>query len=107
MRNICNITERNEEFEIFLVEIPMLLNDLQAVLENSKNYHSITVSFDDDTIKAIEKFYCSILSGEEDLVRSNISLNRLERIIQAYIGEAVIERVSKGKWSLNVDKNRR
>lgn len=95
------IEERKEEYEIFLVEIPMLLEDLQEVLNNSKNYNSITVSFDDDTIKAIEKFYCSVLSGEEDLHTSNISLNRFKRILLAYIGEAVIERMGKGKWDLN------
>jgi hypothetical protein len=95
------IEERREEYEIFLVEIPMLLDDLQDVLKNSKNYRSLTVSFDDDTIKAIEKFYCSVLSGEEDLLKSNISLNRLKRILLAYIGETVLERMGRGKWALN------
>jgi hypothetical protein len=94
------VEERREEYEIFLVEIPMLLDDLQNVLNHSKNYR-LTVSFHDDTVKAIEKFYCSVLKGEEDLKQSNISLSRLERILLAYIGEAVLERVGKGEWDFN------
>lgn len=95
------IEERKEEFEIFLVEIPMLLDDLQQVLNKSKNYHLIRVSFADDTIKAIEEFYGKILSGEEELDQANISLNRLKRILLAYIGEAVLERTGRGEWTLN------
>lgn len=95
------IEERKAEFEIFLVEIPMLLDELQKVLKKSKKYKPIAVSFDDDTIKAVEKFYSSILRGEEKLHKSNISLARLERILTAYIGEAVIKRTGRGKWDLN------
>lgn len=86
-----------DDYEEFLVEIPMLLEDLQELLEKSRRYKDVKVGFDDKTLDRIESFYLDVLSGEEKI---GVSQARMNRIIIAYFGEAVIERVG-GRWDLN------
>ena len=92
------IKERSEEFEVFLVEIPMLLDDLTDLLKKSKNYKGIKELFTEDTLDKVESFFHDVLDGKEHI---NIPMNRLERILIAYIGEFLIERAGQGNWSLN------
>ena len=91
-----------DDYEEFLVEIPMLLEDLDELLKNSHQYKDVEVSFDDETLDKIESFYLDVISGKEKIY---VSLARMNRIFIAYIGEAVIERAG-GKWELNpMDKD--
>ena len=89
------------DHEEFLVEIPMLLEDLQELLQKSRRYRDVEVGFDDETLDRIEAFYLDVLSGKEEV---NVSQARMNRIIIAYFGEAVIERCG-GRWALNDVEN--
>lgn len=92
------IKERSEEFEVFLVEIPMLLDDLADLLKKSNNYNDINELFTEETLDKIESYYLDVLDGKEKI---NISMNRLTRILLAYIGEFLINKASRGKWDIN------
>jgi hypothetical protein len=86
-----------KQYEEFLVEIPMLLEDLQELLDKSQAYKQVKVAFDDESLDQIESFYLDVLAGKEKI---SISLARMNRIIIAYFGEALIERAG-GRWDLN------
>lgn len=95
---MTKITKQNEEaFEEFLVELPLLLEDLQTLLGESRGYGGVRVGFDDEALGKIESFYLDCLAGKE---KPSVSPARLDRIIIAYYGEALIERKG-GKWLLN------
>ncbi len=96
--DMARITRKmRKNYEEFLVEIPMLLEDLQELLDNSQAYRNVRVGFDDETLDQIERFYLDVLGGKEKIA---VSLPRMNRIIIAYFGEALIERAG-GKWDLN------
>lgn len=88
-----------DDYEEFLTEIDMLLEDLNDLLANSKHYKKQRVAYDGDSLEAIEDFYLKVLSGEEKIA---ISLARMNRIIIAFYGEALRERVG-GQWELCED----
>jgi hypothetical protein len=93
-----NLTpEMRAAFEEFIVEIPMLLDQLGELLESSNNYRATRVAFDDESLDRIEQFYLDVLAGRE---RVDVSQARLNRMIIAFFGEAVRERVG-GSWELN------
>lgn len=83
-------------FDEFLIEIPLLLEDLQELLEKSINYKRVKVNCELDSIDLIESFYLDVLKGKEVI---NISEARLNRIIIAYFGNCVIHHVG-GKWAV-------
>lgn len=90
-----------DDYEEFLVEIDLLLEDLQTLLSQSRNYKDVTVGYDSDTLDRIELFYLDALSGKE---RVAVSLERLGRILIAFFGESLIQRV-RGEWALNEMKD--
>lgn len=95
---MAGITQQMDDaYEEFLVEIPMLLEDLQDLLDKSKGYRDVKVDFEDDTLDRIEQFYLDVTDGKEKI---GVSDARLGRIFIAYLGEAIIERAG-GKWHLN------
>jgi hypothetical protein len=95
---MAGITQQMEDaYEEFLVEVPMLLEDLQGLLGKSKEYTDVKVDFEDDTLDRIERFYLDVIDGKEKV---DVSESRLGRIFIAYLGEAVIERAG-GEWYLN------
>ncbi len=95
---MAKLTQKmRDDYEEFLVEIPMLLEDLQELLKKSRHYKNVKVGFDDETLDRIESFYLAVLSGKEKI---DVSQARINRIIIAYFGEALIERAG-GKWILN------
>jgi hypothetical protein len=89
-----------DDYEEFLVEIDMLLEDLGELLKKSRGYKDLQVRFDDESLERTEKFYLDVLSGKEKV---DVSLERMNRIFIAYIGEAVINRAESGRarWALN------
>ncbi len=89
-----------DDFEEFLVEVPILLEELQDLLDQSGAYSGVRVGYDDETLGQIEGFYLDVLSGKE---RVGISQARVNRVFIAFVGEAVIERAESGraKWALN------
>lgn len=89
-----------DDYEEFLVEIDMLLEDLNRLLADSKHHKKQRVAYDAESLDAIEDFYLKVLAGEEKIP---ISLARMNRIIIAFYGEALRERVG-GKWELCEDK---
>ena len=89
------------DYEEFLVEIDMLLEDLNELLANSKHFKDQRVAYDDKSLDAIEDFYLKVLAGEEKVP---ISEARMNRIIIAFYGEAVRERVG-GVWELCTNEN--
>jgi hypothetical protein len=95
------IKKRKEEYEIFLVELPMLLEDLEDLMNKSKKYRNFKIGFDDASIKAVESFYIDVQKGKEKI---DVSLKRLDRIMIAYLGETLIERAGMGEWDFNQDK---
>lgn len=88
------------DYEEFLIEIPMLLEDLQGLLRASRRYREVAVAFDDSTLARIEAFYLDVLAGKEKI---GVSRARLDRIFIAYVGEAVRARSESGqaRWALN------
>lgn len=90
----------SDDFEEFLVEIPMLLEDLQVLLRQSRDCRDVEVGYDDGALDRIETFYLDAMDGKEKI---DISQARMNRIFIAYVGEAVIERAESGaaKWALN------
>ena len=46
-----------DDFEEFLVEIPMMLEDLQELLCKSRSYRDVKVKYDDETLDRIESFF--------------------------------------------------
>ena len=95
---MAELTQKmHDDYEEFLVEIPMLLEDLQELLKESRRYRGVEVGFDDETLDRIEAFYLDFLSGRENV---DVSPARMNRIIIAYFGEAVIKRCG-GRWELN------
>lgn len=93
--------KRQDDYEEFLVEIDMLLDDLNELLANSKHYKKQRVTYDDKSLDAIEDFYLNVLGGKEEVP---ISDARMNRIIIAFYGEAVRERVG-GVWELCQNEN--
>ncbi len=89
------------DYEEFLVEIDMLLEDLNEQLANSKHFNNQRVAYDDESLDAIEDFYLKVLADEEKVP---ISEARMNRIIIAFYGEAVRERVG-GVWELCKNEN--
>lgn len=92
--------EMEHDYEEFLVEIPMLLEDLQELLLHSDAYKDVKVGFGNDALDKIESFYLDTLSGKEKL---KISRPRMNRIFIAYVGEAVLARAESGQatWAIN------
>jgi hypothetical protein len=86
-----------DDYEEFLVEIPMLLEDLDALMAHGERYQGARATFDDDGIERVELFYREVLEGREDV---GVSPNRLDRIMLAYLGQAVISRAG-GTWDLH------
>jgi hypothetical protein len=86
-----------EDYEEFLVEIPMLLEDLEAMMTRSEGHQGGRPAFDHDGIERAERFYRDVLEGRED---AGVSPNRLDRIMLAYLGQAVISRAG-GTWDLH------
>ena len=98
---MAKLTQKvRDDYEEFLVEVPMLLEDLQEMLKESRGYRDVKVGFDDETLDRIEGFYLDVLSGKEKIA---VSQARMNRIIIAYFGEALIARAG-GKWALNEAK---
>ena len=93
--------KREKDYEEFLVEIDMLLEDLNQLLGSSKEFGHLRVAFDDNSLEAIERFYLKVLAGEEKV---RVSKKRMNRIIIAFYGEAVRQRVG-GTWQLCRDPN--
>lgn len=90
-----------DDYEVFLIEIDMLLEDLNELLANSEHYKKQGVAYDDSSLDAIEDFYLKILAGDETIP---ISQARMNRIIIAFYGEALRERVG-GVWELCENEN--
>ncbi len=91
--------EMRESFREFAAEVPALLRELQGVLQMSRNYHHVTVGFDDDSIRQVEAFYLDVLTRKE---RPDIPRGRLDRCYDAYIGEVLIARAG-GEWVICED----
>lgn len=89
--------QMRDAYEEFLVEIPMLLEDLQELLSKSPHYQGQKVDFEGDSLDRIEQFYLDAIEGKENV---GVSRARLNRIIIAYFGQALIERAG-GNWALN------
>lgn len=89
-----------DDYEEFLVEIPLMLEDLQELLSMSREYRDVEVGYNDETLNRIEAYYLDVLDGKE---QTGISQARINRIFIAYVGEAVIERAENkvAKWALN------
>ncbi|MEE9128637.1 MAG: hypothetical protein V3T84_01360 [Phycisphaerales bacterium] len=79
----------------------MLLEDLNELLANSVHFKNQKVAYDAENLHAIEEFYLRVLAGDEKVP---ISEARMNRIIIAFYGEALRERVG-GVWELCEDKN--
>lgn len=92
--------QMKEDFEEFLVELTLLLEDLQEFLAHSKNYRDVHLGYDDKTLDRVEAFYLDVLAGKEKI---DVSQARLNRIFIAYVGEAIIARAESGRarWALN------
>jgi hypothetical protein len=90
-----------DDYEEFLVEIDMLLEDLKELLANRKHHKKQRVVYDAESLDVVEDFYLKVLSGEEKIP---ISLARMNRIIIAFYGEALRERVG-GQWELCENKS--
>ena len=88
--------EMRDDYEEFLVEISLLLEDLDELLAKSKRHKSQRVAYDAESLDAIEDFYLRVLAGKEKVP---ISLARMNRIIIAFYGEALRNRVG-GHWEL-------
>lgn len=100
--SMAKINEQlQRDYEDFIVEIPMMMEDLAELLRNSHGYQGVAVGFDGDTLEAIESFVRDVHRGVEKV---SCSLARLNRIYLAYAGEAVIERAD-GEWVLNDEPN--
>jgi hypothetical protein len=95
--------EMEDDYEEFLVEIPMLLEDLQTLLSRSRNYKDVKVNYDSDTLDRIESFYLDVLDEKEKV---DVSRARLNRIIIAFFGDSLIQRAG-GVWMLDDVENDR
>ena len=78
-----------------------LLGELDELLASSKGFSSQRVAYDDESLRAVEAFYLKVLSNDEEV---QVSKARMNRIIVAFYGEAVRERVG-GAWQLCLDEN--
>jgi len=87
--------EMREDFDLFLTEMDFLFEDLEAAMANTP--HGGAVAFDDDSLTRIEGFYLSVLAGKQ---RTSMSVQRLDRIITAFYGEAMRVRAGQGTWVL-------
>ncbi len=94
------IQKMQNNYEEFLVEIDMLLEDLNELLSKSKHHSEQKVAYDPESLDAIEDFYLKVLAGEEKV---SVSMERMNRIIIAFYGEAVRERAG-GEWQLCENK---
>lgn len=91
--------EKRDAFEQFVAEIDFLLEDLWTLLQQSPKYRALEPGFSDATLEGVEAFYLDVLAGNEKVSTSKA---RLDRIVLAYLGEGLIERVG-GKWALDED----
>lgn len=90
-----DLSKLKNDFNDFEIEIPMMLEeDFPALLASSNSCKNVIVSFELKTVDILENFFLDVISGAETI---NISLDRLKRIILAYIGEAVIHH-GGGRW---------
>lgn len=101
---ITRFRQQKDDYGMFEVELDLMIHeDLSKLLTNSKGYKSVTVDFSLDCIDKIESFYIDIMKGVEPV---SISQSRLDRIMIAYVGEAVINNAG-GHWELcDEPKNR-
>ncbi|MGZ4057069.1 MAG: hypothetical protein ACXVPU_11850 [Bacteroidia bacterium] len=91
-----NKKEMMDAFHTFEVEIPLLLEDLEEILNNSINYKNTKVGFDYNSITQVSAFYLDVIHSKEE---ANISTEKFERIFLAYFGEAFIHHFG-GNWTL-------
>ena len=96
--NKKDLLDRFNEFE---VEVPMLVDDLNIVLSKSKNYKNIQNIYDLKNVDLVESFYLDVINGIESV---DFSLERLDRIIIAYLGETLIFHAG-GNWELSLDND--
>lgn len=94
-----NKEKMQDLFDEFEVEIPMLIQDLEESLKNSKKYTEIKFSFDIELINTIESFYLDVLNKQEDTIFSS---NHFDRVILAYLGETLIHHAG-GNWKMSTD----
>ena len=86
-------------FKEFVAEVPVLLDELLELLQQSRRYRHVRVGFDDDLLNQIGAFYLDVVAGEE---KTGLPLDRVDRIYEAFVGEALINRAG-GKWVLGED----
>ena len=98
MRNKKKI---QDDFDTFEVEIPLLLEDLSALICQIKNTSLNIFDFSFENINLIEQFYLDILNKK---IKSDISQDRLDRIFIAYLGESFRAHLG-GQWTLELDKS--
>jgi hypothetical protein len=88
-----------DKFNEFEVEIPMLIDDLAVSLSSSKGFKNQNLNYELSTVDIVEIFYLDIINGNEKV---NFSRNHLDRIIIAYLGEALIHHAG-GRWEMGED----
>lgn len=60
-------------------------------------YNNVKAGYDDDTLDRIESFFLDMLDGKESI---DVSQARMNRLFNAYLGEAILERAESraAKW---------
>lgn len=96
-RQRSSIEELRGQYNKFLGEIGVMLNDLQRALKDSKGYQDVRVDYHDEALERIEAYYGDVVKHQE---RPPFPRDRMEWIIVAYFGEALIARAG-GEWALS------
>jgi hypothetical protein len=88
--------QQKEDYGMFEMEIDLMVHeDLPKLLKSSQNYCNVKVDLSLENIDKIESYYIDVLNDYE---KASVSGKRLDRILIAFMGEALIKNAGRGHW---------
>jgi len=94
-----DLSQLQNDFDEFEVEWPMLVDELAELMMTTGALGAAQSLETLDGVDQVETFYLSVLDGR---ARVEVSPDRLDRMILAFLGDFLIQKAG-GHWALELD----